>query len=184
MYPQAIKLVVTGSMGAGKTTAIGAISEIPPLVTDVLMTGEIATSRDKTTTTVAMDYGELTLDDGRKLLLFGTPGQRRYDFMCRILARGALGVLMLVDGVAPDALQEFEYFLGLFADEARSDSLVVGITHLDRESGRGLEPFHDLLERGGFSCPVFAVDPRRREHVILMVEALLASLQFVADPQD
>jgi signal recognition particle receptor subunit beta len=181
MYPQAIKLVVTGSMGAGKTTAIGAISEIPPVVTDVLMTGEIATSRDKTTTTVAMDYGELTLDDGRKLLLFGTPGQRRYDFMCRILARGALGVLMLVDGVAAGAVEEFEYFLALFAEEARADCLVVGVTHLDRGSNLGLEPFHAVLERLGIACPVFSVDPRRREHVILMVEALLASLQFAAD---
>lgn len=184
MFPQGIKLVFTGSMGAGKTTAIGAISEIPPLVTDVLMTGEAATSRDKTTTTVAMDYGELTLDDGRKLLLFGTPGQRRYDFMCRILARGALGVLMLVDGVAATALEDFDHFLGLFEREARADSLVVGITHLDREAARGLEPFHGVLERRGVSCPVFAVDPRRRDHVILMVEALLATLQFAADPQE
>lgn len=184
MFPQGIKLVVTGSMGAGKTTAIGAISEIPPVVTDVLMTGEVATSRDKTTTTVAMDYGELTLDDGRKLLLFGTPGQRRYDFMCRILARGALGVLMLVDGVSPAAAEEFEYFLDLFDEEARADSLVVGITHLDREASRGLDPFHALLERRGISCPVFAVDPRRRDHVTLMIEALLATLQFPAESQE
>ncbi|WP_245391541.1 GTP-binding protein [Thioflexithrix psekupsensis] len=75
-----IKIVFTGSMGAGKTTAIAAISEIPVINTDVRATDPTTLQR-KATTTVAMDYGELTLEDGQKLRLYGTPGQLRFEYM-------------------------------------------------------------------------------------------------------
>ena len=78
MTQREYKLVFAGSMGAGKTTAIGAISEIPPVRTDVA-NSDLATFA-KATTTAAMDYGEVTLDGGDKLRLYGTPGQARFDF--------------------------------------------------------------------------------------------------------
>jgi signal recognition particle receptor subunit beta len=88
-----IKFVFTGCVNAGKTTAIAAISEVVPVSTEVKPSEESVIKR-KSTTTVAMDYGELTLDNGEKIYLYGTPGQRRFDFMCSILTQGALGLII------------------------------------------------------------------------------------------
>ena len=101
--PVPVKIVIAGSFGVGKTTAVASISEIPPLTTEAAMTS--AGSRlddnelvpDKTTTTVAMDFGRVTIDESLKLYLFGTPGQERFGFMWKDLAHGALGALVIVD---------------------------------------------------------------------------------------
>src|SRR5262249_54374958 len=89
------KILFTGSMGAGKTAAIGAVSEIEPVTTDVLNSMRDGVS--KATTTVGLDYGEITLDGGEKLRLYGTPGQERFSAMWDILSAGALGVVILID---------------------------------------------------------------------------------------
>lgn len=93
------KLLITGTMGAGKTTAIRAISDIEPIVTDVVNHDK---SVDKERTTVGLDYGMLTLDSGDRIRLFGTPGQARFDFLWKILARKALGLVILIDNSRPD----------------------------------------------------------------------------------
>jgi hypothetical protein len=100
MSVQEYKLIFTGTMGAGKTTAITSISEIPPVSTDVQRSE--AGDDAKLTTTAALDYGEVTLPRGDMLRLYGTPGQARFDFMWRILSEGALGVVVLVDNRRPD----------------------------------------------------------------------------------
>jgi uncharacterized protein len=98
-----VKIVVAGAFGVGKTTAVTAISEIPPLTTEASMTAVAAgvddssLVPDKTTTTVAMDFGRITIDETLKLYIFGTPGQERFGFMWRDLAQGALGALVIVD---------------------------------------------------------------------------------------
>lgn len=171
-----IKLIITGNMGAGKTTAITALSEIPPIRTEVPITGERARG-DKTTTTVALDYGACQLDGGRRILFFGTPGQRRFDFMCRILAQGALGVVILIDHAADDPISDLDYYVDLFRDTIADAGAVVGVTHVDETPGASLDPYHEALRRRGMLLPVFTVDARRREHVITMIEALLATIQ-------
>jgi signal recognition particle receptor subunit beta len=98
-----LKALVAGGFGAGKTTFVGAISEIPPLTTEQHMTAlsvgvdDTAMVPDKTTTTVAMDFGRITVDEQLILYLFGTPGQSRFWFMWDELARGAVGAVILVD---------------------------------------------------------------------------------------
>ena len=167
----------TGSVGAGKTSAIQALSEIPPVRTEAPMSVAHA-NVNKTTTTTALDYGELGLENGRKLLLFGTPGQRRYDFMCRILMNGAVGVMILVDHSSPEALGDLHYFTELFQPIVDEMGAVVGVTHADGCSDLVLQNYQDALTQKGLMLPVLRVDARRREDVVLLVRVLLASLEY------
>ncbi|MFB9298880.1 ATP/GTP-binding protein [Kibdelosporangium philippinense] len=101
--PTPVKIVIAGGFGVGKTTAVASISEIPPLRTEAVMTSAPAEIDrtghvpSKTTTTVAMDFGCITIDEDVKLYLFGTPGQDRFGFMWHDLVVGALGALVIVD---------------------------------------------------------------------------------------
>jgi uncharacterized protein len=101
--PLPVKLVIAGGFGVGKTTAVGSISEIRPLTTEAAITevaagvDDLTHTPDKVTTTVAMDFGCVTLDPTLKLYLFGTPGQDRFGFMWDDVVEGALGALVIVD---------------------------------------------------------------------------------------
>jgi small GTP-binding protein len=126
---QAVKIVVTGPFAAGKTTLIRTISEITVLSTERGITDE--TRARKSETTVAMDFGRITIDRDLVLYLFGTPGQERFDFMWEILGEGMLGYVVLVDAERPESLQEAAGILEAFRRMARVPFVVA----LNRSDG-------------------------------------------------
>ena len=97
------KILFTGAMGAGKTTAISAVSETPPVVTDV-HNSDLSVAKARTT--VGLDFGQFTLDNGDRIRLFGTPGQTRFDFLWKILSKNALGIIILTDNSSRDPLAD------------------------------------------------------------------------------
>lgn len=173
-----IKFVFTGCVGAGKTTAIAAISETIPISTEAKPSEDSVIKR-KSSTTVAMDYGELTLDDGEKIYLYGTPGQRRFDFMCPILTKGALGLIILIDNSHHNPFDELDYFLNLNAAFLQDHAAVIGITHYDQSTRPTVDDYYQVLEQRGDPWPVLHVDARRPSDITILLDTLLASLEFL-----
>ena len=172
-----IKFVFTGSVGAGKTTAIKAISEVDPISTEA-KPSEKSVIKRKPTTTVAMDYGELTLDDDQKVYLYGTPGQRRFDFMCSILTQGALGLIILIDNTHEDPMGELDYYLNLNAGFLQKTAAVIGISHFDVASQPTIDDYYQALHERGDPWPVIHVDAREGDDVIILLNTLLATLEY------
>jgi hypothetical protein len=110
---QTVKMVVTGPFSSGKTEFIKSISEIDVVSTDRSITSENEREQ-KENTTVAMDFGRITVDEDLVLYLFGTPGQRRFDFMWEILAEGMLGFIVMVDSAKPETFREARSILETF----------------------------------------------------------------------
>lgn len=169
-------ILVAGPMGAGKTTAISAVSDIPIVRTEARNTERDIV--DKETTTVALDYGEIALAPREKLRLYGIPGQRRFSFMWKILAQRAVGLLVLVRGDAPDPIGDLRDFLTDFADLGRRGAVVVGVTRSDLASGPTIEDYRAVLRERfpELPAPVFTIDARRRDHLVTMLSVLAAGL--------
>jgi uncharacterized protein len=173
--PRQYKLIFTGSMGAGKTTAIAAISEIAPVSTDV-QNSDLATN-NKATTTTALDYGEVTLEGGDKLRLYGTPGQARFDFMWKILGIGALGVVILVDNSRPDPIADLREYLHAFSEIASGSRAVIGVGRNESHVHPTIDDYHAAIEHFGLQIPVLSVDVRRREDVLLLLDILFHQIE-------
>jgi uncharacterized protein len=109
---QTVKMVVTGPFNAGKTAFIQAVSEIDVVATERKISSDV--ERVKETTTVAMDFGRITVDDDLVLYLFGTPGQKRFDFMWEILSEGMLGFIVMIDSTRPETFREARSILQTF----------------------------------------------------------------------
>lgn len=173
--PVPVKIVIAGGFAAGKTTTVGAISEIAPLTTEAEMTeasigvDNLVAGQDKTTTTVALDFGSVTIDRSLKLYLFGTPGQDRFLFMWDDLIHGALGGVVVVDSARlDDCHAAIDYF------ERASLPFVVAVNTFDGRLTKTLDTVRWALTVADH-IPVVAYDARVRHSVRDMLLALLES---------
>jgi small GTP-binding protein len=173
----AVKIVVTGPFAAGKTTLIRTISEITVLSTERGITDE--TRSRKTDTTVAMDFGRITIDRDLVLYLFGTPGQDRFDFMWEILGEGMLGYVLLVDASRPESLDEASSILEAFRRMARVP-YVVGFNRCEGLDEAEEAQIRERLDLAA-DIPVVPCDVTDRESV---KSVLLALLYAVVDSLD
>ena len=168
------KILFTGTMGAGKTTAIGAVSDIAPVVTDVHNSDQ---SVQKERTTVGLDFGEFTLDNGDRIRLFGTPGQNRFDFLWKILAKTALGLIILVDNSRPNPLADLGMYLDGFAEQLDTLPCAIGVGRLDTHPSPDMDAYIDELSKRDRIFPVLDVDVRRKDDVVLLIDTLLAQIE-------
>ncbi len=168
------KIIFTGPVGSGKTTAINTISDISPVMTDTKISENMTLGQ----TTVAMDYGVIQLDQQTKIHLYGTPGQERFDFMWEILTDNAIGLILLLDNTRPDTLKDLVFFLDAFSEFLKTVPLVVGVTKMDIQGKPFIETYQQFLLEKSIKVPVFEVDVRRKSDV----KSLLMALLFSIDP--
>ena len=168
---------MTGPFAAGKTTLIETISEVAVVGTERDVTDGARSTKSRTT--VAMDFGRISFDDGLALLLFGTPGQRRFEMMWEILSEGMLGFILLVRAGDDPGLQEAREMLGTFSRYA-DVPYVVGVSHLDAVGPPPDEVLEGVRDALGLSrdVPVLPCDARAKEDVkSVMLAVLLGVLE-------
>lgn len=170
------KIIFTGPVGAGKTTAVNVLSDIPTVTTEA-RASDAAGARDHT---VSVDYGILKVGDTEQIHLYGTPGQdpgqdpieSKWD----ALTDGGIGLVVLLDNTRPDPFADMRSYLKAFQSFIDQTKVVIGVTRIDVKPSPSIEDYYKQLWTTGRNVPIFEVDARRRDDVAVLVQALLYSL--------
>ena len=169
------KIIVTGPVGAGKTTAIQTISDIQIVNTNEAASD--ATKNKKPQTTVAMDYGLVSIGEQERVHLYGTPGQERFDFMWDVLSVGALGLILLLDNARPNPQQDLELYTRSFKDIIEKGQLIIGVTMFDKTANPTLDDYRQWIDALSINAPVFSIDARDHADVHSLVQVLASMLE-------
>ena len=138
------------------------LSDIPVLLTEALNTDDC--SHSKMETTVGIDYGEITLEDGTKIGLYGTPGQSRFEFIWPVICQGALGGIILIDHTVSAPIQELESYIEVFQEY--TNNIAIGITHSDLESPHFTQIYRDwLIQPDLYTPPLFCRYTSKRQYL-------------------
>lgn len=178
---QTVKMVVTGPFSAGKTEFIRSVSEIDVVSTERKISSEA--ERVKETTTVAMDFGRITVDQELVLYLFGTPGQKRFDFMWEILSEGMLGFVVMIDSTRPETFREARSILETFRAYAPTP-YVVAANKQDLDDAWDVQDMRIALRLSPKVklLPCVAADKESVKTVLLeLLYSILAEMDAIAD---
>lgn len=171
------KIIFIGPVGSGKTSAIRSISEIECIDTEEKISD--SASGHKNMTTVALDYGRITLDNGAKAHLYGAPGQSRFDFVWDILskqiAQDASTVVLMLDNARECPQDDLRYYIDAFAHLIAGKKLVLGITRSDVQANPAADDYRGWLRELAVDADVHLVDARDRSSVLAMIGASLAA---------
>lgn len=164
MSKQEFKIIFTGSLGAGKTSAIKTVNQLQPMT---------ATDSRGLLTTVGMDYGEMALDETLVLRLYGTIDEEPGGLL-EVMKRNAAGFIVLVDNREKQPMSDLSKLLDYFGFRMKKIPVVIGVTHVDESSAPEVSDYEKFLKSRQEDFPVFAVDARSREDVLMLLNHLFS----------
>lgn len=172
------KILFVGPTGAGKTTAIAAVSEITVVSTEALRTS-LDTDSDnsqlipKNMVTIGIDYGEFSFDDGKRVRLYGVPGQSRFDFLWDLIHKGSHGIIILFDISSNTYMSEIDFFINRFKDALLTEKCIIGISKYSDFYESRVTELLDFMDAMNISVPVIAVDIRDKQDVLKLLTMLV-----------
>lgn len=166
------KVIITGPVGSGKTTAINALTDEKALKTDVPVS-DMTTSQRKQTTTVALDYGVIKLNNEDVAHVYGTPGQERFDFMWEIISEGANGLVLLLDNCRNYPFRDLIYFTNQFRSLIEDVPFIIGVTRSDIKDDPSIETYRQWLIELNINATVLMVDARNKEDIHQLVRFMI-----------
>lgn len=168
------RLLITGSPNSGKSSAIQALSDVAPKVSNIYENAPHLAPEG--VEPVMLDYGEMFIDEDRKLEIYATPGQRRFQFMWRTLAKQAMGLIIMIDNRRPNPIADMHIYVDNFADIIDRRSIVLGVNYYDVPGGPRLDEYLTAFRQRGWIAPMLAVDPRHKDESFYLLSTLLTHL--------
>ncbi|MBA7848237.1 ATP/GTP-binding protein [Klebsiella sp. RHBSTW-00484] len=172
------KVLLVGPTGAGKTTAISTVSDISVISTEVTRSSLDTESLNsqlipKSTVTVGIDYGELSLNNSMRIRLYGVPGQVRFESLWGLIHEGSVGTVILFDISSNDYSEEFVFFVNRFHKTLLTERCIIGISKYSEIYSSRVTELLELLNHSGVNVPVFSVDVRNKEDVLKLLFMLI-----------